>query len=206
MREGRMTRCVWQVFVTLVGVVLTSAWLSGCATRSPGSTPGDRTDGAARATLKAGGPGVGEPGTGGGGPGSAGADRAGPRPGTAIPPLPSPTSFDETAALRDVHFDFDQYRLRPDAAQILEESAQWLKTRERALLLIEGHADERGTGEYNLALGERRASTARDYLIALGVERARIAVVSYGKERPLCVDRTEACWAQNRRAHFLVKP
>jgi peptidoglycan-associated lipoprotein len=123
-----------------------------------------------------------------------------------IPALPSPSGFGESAALRDIQFDFDQYRIRPEAGRALEDNARWLKAHNGAILLIEGHADERGTNEYNLALAERRAGAARDYLIALGVARTRINVVSYGEERPLCADRTEGCWAQNRRAHFLVRP
>lgn len=74
------------------------------------------------------------------------------------------------------------------------------------LVLIEGHADERGTNEYNLALGERRAKAAMNYLVAQGVPAARFTLISYGEERPVCRERTEQCWAQNRRAHFLVKP
>jgi peptidoglycan-associated lipoprotein len=84
-------------------------------------------------------------------------------------------------------------------------NAAWLKDNSHALLLIEGHADERGTNEYNLALGERRAKAAVDYLVSQGVHTARIKSVSYGEERPLCVGRTETCWARNRRAHFLIK-
>ncbi|MBI3457958.1 MAG: OmpA family protein [Candidatus Rokubacteria bacterium] len=86
-----------------------------------------------------------------------------------------------------------------------EDNATWLKANPNALLLIEGHADERGTNEYNLALGERRAKATRDFLVSLGVEAGRMTVISYGEERPTCTERTEACWAQNRRAHFLVK-
>ena len=74
-----------------------------------------------------------------------------------------------------------------------------------ALLLIEGHADERGTNEYNLALGERRAKATRDYLVSVGIDAGRITVISYGEERPTCTEKAEACWAKNRRAHFLVK-
>jgi peptidoglycan-associated lipoprotein len=84
-------------------------------------------------------------------------------------------------------------------------NAAWLKDNTHTLLLIEGHADERGTNEYNLALGARRAKAAADYLVSQGVLATRISTVSYGEERPLCAQRTEACWARNRRAHFLVK-
>ena len=117
----------------------------------------------------------------------------------------SPREFMENAALRDVNFDFDKYDIRPADAKILDANAAWLKTNARSLLLIEGHCDERGTPEYNLALGERRAKAAMSYLTALGIQANRISIVSYGEERPLCKERGEACWAKNRRAHFLVK-
>jgi peptidoglycan-associated lipoprotein len=107
--------------------------------------------------------------------------------------------------LTDIHFDFDRYDIRPDAAQVLDASAAWLKANPRELVLIEGHCDERGTVEYNLALGERRAKAAQNYLVAHGVASTRITIVSYGKERPQCGDKTEACWAENRRARFLAR-
>jgi peptidoglycan-associated lipoprotein len=126
-------------------------------------------------------------------------------PGLAIPALPSPAGFGETAALRDIHFEFDRYAIRPEDRPTLEANASWLRSHPQALLLIEGHADERGTNEYNLALGERRAGATRDYLAALGIARGRINLLSYGEERPLCTERSDPCWAQNRRAHFLVR-
>jgi peptidoglycan-associated lipoprotein len=112
----------------------------------------------------------------------------------------------ENAALRDIHFDFDKYDVRPADAKILDANAAWLKTNARSLLMIEGHCDERGTPEYNLALGERRAKAAMSYLAALGIQANRISIISYGEERGLCKEHGEACWAKNRRAHFLVKP
>jgi peptidoglycan-associated lipoprotein len=114
--------------------------------------------------------------------------------------------FKAIADLRDVHFDFDKYAIRPDAAKMLDANAKWLRDNRGHLVLIEGHCDERGTVEYNLALGERRAKATQNYLAAHGVESSRISIVSYGKERPQCTDGSEECWAKNRRAHFLVKP
>jgi peptidoglycan-associated lipoprotein len=114
--------------------------------------------------------------------------------------------FKAIAALQDVHFDFDKYDIRPDAAKLLDANAAWLRDNRGHLLLVEGHCDERGTVEYNLALGERRAKATQNYLASHGVDTARISIVSYGKERPQCAESTEACWAKNRRAHFLVKP
>jgi peptidoglycan-associated lipoprotein len=116
-----------------------------------------------------------------------------------------PTQFKPVADLPDIHFDFDQYVVRPSDHRVLDSHASWLRARPRALLVIEGHCDERGTGEYNIALGERRAKAAMDYLVARGIDARRISVISYGAQRPACVTHEESCWARNRRAHFLVK-
>jgi len=129
-----------------------------------------------------------------------------PQVATPAPPvLPRVSEFAANANLKDVYFDFDKYDIRPDAAKILDANATWLKANARNLLLIEGHCDERGTAEYNLALGERRAKSTMNYLVGQGVAASRITVISYGKERPVCTEKTEACWAMNRRAHHLVK-
>jgi len=119
---------------------------------------------------------------------------------------PSPAEFMANPALQDVHFDFDKYDIRSEDAKILDANASWLKSNQNQLVLIEGHCDERGTNEYNLALGERRAKSAMNYLVSQGVQASRITIISYGEERPQCTEHTEACWAKNRRAHFLVKP
>ena len=107
--------------------------------------------------------------------------------------------------VRDVHFAFDSYEIRPGDVKILDHTMQWLKTHPDAQLVIEGHADERGTNEYNLALGERRAKASMNYLVSRGVQATRIMVLSYGEERNVCHEKTEGCWSQNRRAHFRVK-
>lgn len=147
--------------------------------------------------------GAGAQGAGGAGGGMAGG--TGSTGGTTIPALPSPTEFSDVSSLRDVQFEFDRSDIVPSGKSILDANARWLKSHGRAQVLIQGHCDERGTNEYNLALGERRARATRDYLAAAGIAQTRMTMVSYGEERPLCSDRTEACWAQNRRAHFLVK-
>ncbi len=121
---------------------------------------------------------------------------------TTTPPRPS--EFSESANLKDVFFDFDKYDVRPGDAKILDTNAAWLKSNNN-LVLIEGHCDERGTNEYNLALGERRAKSTMNYLVAQGVQASRITIISYGEERPTCTEKTEECWTKNRRAHFLVK-
>ena len=118
---------------------------------------------------------------------------------------PAPTEFVGVRDLVDVHFDFDKYVIRPRDAEILDANARWLRANADARLLIEGHCDERGTEEYHLSLGDRRAKAAMDYLVAQGIQPARITTISYGKERPQCSDHNDACWAKNRRAHFLVK-
>ena len=118
---------------------------------------------------------------------------------------PKPSEFEATDKLRDIHFDFDRYEIRPDDAKVLEANARWLKSRPDDLVLIEGHCDERGTSEYNLALGERRAKAAMSYLVGQGIQARRITLISYGEERPACTGHQESCWASNRRAHFLVK-
>lgn len=119
---------------------------------------------------------------------------------------PAPREFVAIPELADIHFDFDKYDIRPGDARILDENARWMKANPNHLILIEGHADERGTSEYNLALAERRAKAAMNYVVAQGVRADRITIISYGEERPLCSERNEGCWARNRRAHFLVNP
>jgi len=126
-----------------------------------------------------------------------------PTPTPAQPPRPS--EFMANPNLNDIHFDFDKYNIRPGDAKVLDANAAWLKSNQGNLVLIEGHCDERGTNEYNLALGERRAKSTMNYLVAQGVQASRITIISYGKERPVCTEHNESCWSQNRRAHFLTK-
>jgi peptidoglycan-associated lipoprotein len=123
---------------------------------------------------------------------------------TPQPPAP-PSQYHAEAALRTIHFDFDKSDIRPGDAKILDANAAWLTANPKLLLLIEGHCDERGTAEYNLALGERRAKATQTYLVSRGVQAERITLVSYGEERPECTEHSEKCWATNRRAQFLVK-
>ena len=132
-----------------------------------------------------------------------------PAPGGAAtsPPAtpPRPSEFSENTNLKDVFFDFDRYDVRAGDAKILDGNAAWLKSNANNLVLIEGHCDERGTNEYNLALGERRAKSTMNYLVSQGIQANRITIISYGKERPVCSEKNESCWQKNRRAHFLVK-
>jgi peptidoglycan-associated lipoprotein len=122
-------------------------------------------------------------------------------PKVGLLPTP-PASPPQPGSLVDVYFDFDQFSIRTDAQAVLEVNAQILKGDHTARILIEGHCDERGTIAYNLVLGERRANAAKSYLRELGVPASQIDVVSYGKERPFCLEHSETCWQSNRRAHF----
>jgi peptidoglycan-associated lipoprotein len=110
----------------------------------------------------------------------------------------------ESKLLKDVHFDFDKYDIRPGDAEILKENAALLVKFPNVTIQIEGHCDERGTVEYNLALGERRASSAKGYLISLGIPEKRISTISYGKEKPSDPAHNEEAWAKNRRAHTVI--
>lgn len=103
-----------------------------------------------------------------------------------------------------VFFDYDSYSLSPEARGTLDRQGQWLKTYPSVTVTVEGHADERGTREYNLALGERRANAVKNYLVALGVTPSRVRTISYGKERPAVLGSNEAAWAQNRRGVTVV--
>ena len=104
----------------------------------------------------------------------------------------------------DIYFDYDQAELRAEARERLAKNAEFLVSNAQFVVTIEGHCDERGTNEYNLALGERRAAAARDYMSSLGVAAARLKTISYGEERPFCTDSDESCWSQNRRGHFVI--
>ena len=106
--------------------------------------------------------------------------------------------------LADVYFAYDSTDLDAEARSSLEKNLEWLKRWTSTRIMIEGHADSRGTNEYNLALAERRAAAVRDYLASLGLSTERMNIVSKGEEQPFCTDETEACWQQNRRGHFII--
>ena len=110
----------------------------------------------------------------------------------------------ESKLLKDIYFDFDKYDIRPQDASVLKENAALLMTYPNVKIQIEGHCDERGTIEYNLALGERRANNCKNYLISLGIPGNRISAISYGKERPVDPGHNEEAWAKNRRAHTVI--
>ena len=106
--------------------------------------------------------------------------------------------------LQDIRFDYDAFDLSPTAREVLQTNADWLRRNPTARVEIEGHCDNRGTVEYNLALGSERARSAYEYLVSLGIVSDRLSTISYGEEAPLCAEDSEACWRQNRRAHFLI--
>ena len=106
--------------------------------------------------------------------------------------------------LKDAFFDFDKFNVRADQRDTLAADAEWLKKYPKVKIQIEGHCDERGTAQYNMALGEKRAQAVKDYVTSLGVDPSRIETVSYGKERPFVKGHNEEAWAQNRRGHFVI--
>jgi len=109
------------------------------------------------------------------------------------------------AGLQDVFFSYDQWTLSESGMASLNHDANWLKQHPGAVMKVEGHCDERGTTDYNVVLGDKRAKSARTYLIELGVNPKQVAIISFGKERPFCLDHTESCYQQNRRGHVLLK-
>lgn len=144
---------------------------------------------------------------------NAGTSAAKPAPSVAAKPAPgSGSSLDalrsgESATggpLKDVNFNFDSAALSESARATLKANADWLKGNPAARVQIEGHCDERGTADYNMALGAKRAQAAMDYLATLGIAANRLSTISYGEEIPVCKEKTEDCWARNRRARFVV--
>lgn len=121
------------------------------------------------------------------------------RPTAPVAPTPA------AVPLQDIFFDYDKATIRDDQKAALNQDLAWLKANAGVKITIEGHADERGTNEYNLALGERRAKATKDYLIAAGIDAARIATISYGEERPFVLGHDETAWKWNRRAHFVIR-
>ncbi len=124
----------------------------------------------------------------------------------ALDEVPEETIYIEplSKAFADIYFEFDQYRVLDRDVATLEGVAAWLRENPEARVLIEGHCDERGTNEYNMALGEQRALAARRYLVGLGIDSGRLTTISYGEERPIALGSMEDAWSQNRRGHFAV--
>lgn len=139
-----------------------------------------------------------------------------PPPPAAAPRPPAPLTEDQLFAqktlaqlnaempLGTVHFDLDESTIRDDARPILQRNADWMKRWTSTQVTVEGHCDARGSAEYNLALGTRRATAVKDYMVSLGVPANRLTVVTKGKEQPLCTEENESCWQQNRRGQFII--
>ncbi|PYR15859.1 MAG: peptidoglycan-associated lipoprotein Pal [Acidobacteria bacterium] len=139
-----------------------------------------------------------------------------PPPPPVVTPAPRPLTEDEIFArksladlnaerpLADVFFDLDKSEIRDDARTSLQKDADWMKRWASTQITLEGHCDSRGSAEYNLGLGSRRAAAVKDYLVNLGVSTGRVTVVSKGKEQPFCSEENESCWQQNRRGHFVI--
>ena len=127
-------------------------------------------------------------------------------------PAPPPQTFNQTEAemfaqhVQDVYFEYDSYDITQQYQRVLQADASFLQQHPNMKFIIEGHCDERGSTEYNLALGDNRANATKQALVSLGISGDRIRTISYGKEKPFCTESTEACWAQNRRGHFVYQP
>ncbi|HLH06385.1 MAG TPA: peptidoglycan-associated lipoprotein Pal [Terriglobales bacterium] len=120
------------------------------------------------------------------------------------PPAPSPTDMDLfNTNVKDIFFDYDSYDIKPDQQSVIQGDAAFLKQHPNITFTIEGHCDERGSTEYNLALGDNRANAVKNALVQAGVDASRIKTISYGKEKPFCTESNESCWQQNRRGHFV---
>ena len=119
-------------------------------------------------------------------------------------PVPAPTKLDTMVMQENIYFDFDKSSLKPAAQENLLRKAEWLRDNSDVTVTIEAHCDERGTNEYNLALGDRRSESAKSFLVNLGISASRLTTISYGEERPVCAQSDEECWAKNRRAAFII--
>jgi peptidoglycan-associated lipoprotein len=194
--KGRLAMTKLMAIPMIVALALVGCAKQPATTGASAPAPG----GAVGMTVL--GPGGTQPGsaTAAGGPG---ASRSASGSGAMRPAL---DGFRTAADLAEIHFEFDKADIRDADVSKLDANAGWLKAHADHLVVIEGHCDERGTTEYNTALGDRRAKATMNYLVSRGVPAARIAVISYGEERPACGQHADDCWAKNRRAHFLVKP
>jgi peptidoglycan-associated lipoprotein len=188
--------------VAVIATAALSIMVTGCSKKVAAKPPAQPT---AQPTAQAPAP-----------PAPAPAQRAASTPSTpapaqrpAYPDAATRARIDQLLArIEDAYFDYDQHTLRPDAVKALQadstELRDILKDYPAYKLTIEGHADERGSAEYNMALGEKRAEAAKDYLVQVGIPGDQLAVVSYGKEKPVCDEHDEACWQKNRRIHIVA--
>lgn len=171
-----MTR--WMGFAVSVALALSLSSMTGCSGKKKSADLGSESGGLGEENLG----------------GSLAQARSGSLGSEAVPAGP----------LADIHFDYDSFELDGEARDALQGHASWLRDNAQARVEVEGHCDDRGTIEYNLALGAKRAAAAKNYLVSLGISSDRITTISYGEELPLCHEPTESCWRTNRRAHFVV--
>jgi peptidoglycan-associated lipoprotein len=181
----------WSLLTLSLCVVM---FVSGCARRAPAPAPAPPPAAEAPTTPPA----------------------PPPPPAPAPAPAPAPLTEEELfermtleelnakRPLGDVFFAFDSSELNQEGRATLQKNAEWMNRWAATRVTVEGHCDSRGTAEYNIALGNRRASATRDYLVSLGVQGDRVTAISKGKEQPFCTEETESCWAQNRRGHFII--
>jgi peptidoglycan-associated lipoprotein len=144
-------------------------------------------------------------GTGSTAAGGIGSNEVNPGGGSSLKQFAATGTVNGQGPLSDIHFDYNDYSVRAQDGEILKSNADWLTKNSAARVQIEGHCDDRGSEEYNIALGAKRAQAAKDYLQTLGIATDRMSTISYGKELPLCTEDTDECWAQNRRDHFVVQ-
>ena len=168
----------WQATVALAAIAI-ALIVAGCSSKKP------------------------ETGAGAGGEGQNGLGQQG-EGGSSLSQFQKGTLGGNQGPLSDIHFDYNDASVRPQDSEILKTNANWIQKNGGARVQIEGHCDDRGSEEYNIALGAKRAQAAKDYLETLGIDSSRLSTISYGKELPLCNEETDDCWAQNRRDHFTV--
>jgi len=187
-----------------VGVLVGSLALLGCPKRPEVGQAGPGAVGPAAATMPSPTPAAPAP-----RPGEVPVTRATPPGETPVRPAPPAAARPGAAVpaaspLKDAFFDYDKASVRDDQKAALNEDVSWLKANARVKVTVEGHCDERGTSEYNLGLGERRAKAVKDYLVAAGIAADRVATISYGKERPFVLGHDESAWKWNRRGHLVI--
>jgi peptidoglycan-associated lipoprotein len=170
-------------FAAIAAAAMMLAMVAGCSSKQSGA-------------------GAGTP----GGPGGIGTNELGANGGTSLERFKTgQLGANGQGPLSDIHFDYNDYSVRAQDGEILKSNADWMGKNSAARVQIEGHCDNRGSEEYNIALGAKRAQAAKDYLETLGVTADRMSTISYGKELPVCTEDTDECWAQNRRDHFVVQ-
>ena len=171
-------------FAAMAAAAMVLAMVAGCSSKQSGAGAGQGTPGPE---------GIGEKGLGPNGSSSLSQFQTGRLGANGQGPL------------GDIHFDYNDYSVRAQDGEILKTNADWITKNSAARVQIEGHCDDRGSEEYNIALGAKRAQAAKDYLETLGIGADRMSTISYGKELPVCTEETDECWAQNRRDHFVVQ-